>query len=361
MKELSLSQFLVSVNSFLIQLSIFKVADEKFITSLTVLISLQIFYFMLMRKLSFEKYLIFDEQIRRPPIIEVWVLITTITFVLGLYNKWDLNILVLVTIFGFLNTVLDYKLFSDLANGRIKNLLGNLLMLFILILNLALSGSIIITFACLNLSIGLFLILSCRKELFKALQVRARRTMDIHRGLDFVLGAGLGYLLPILVFYQLGNQGVIEIRASQLFVSLINFFAMSLFLHNLSKQVETNVYVYSLVPSAILFVLYSTLKMFDTFKVPLVAPIFVHLSNIVYFFIASFIFTQISNYLLTKIVRFGFQEKVFTWHLKSMPVFLSIYFGGMALYGSLGFALASIIVHAIDSFALRRILIDSQR
>jgi len=360
MKDLGLSQFLVSVNSFLIQLFIFKVADEKLIASLSVLFSLQIFYFMLMRKLSFERYLIINEQIKRPPIIEVWVLLTTLTFGLGLYNNWDVNILILVTIFSLLNTVLDYKLFSDLTNGRIKNLLGNLLMLFILILNLALSGNIIITFTYLNLSIGLFLILFCRKELFRALQFRSRRTMDIHRGFDFVLGAGLGYLLPILVLYQLGNQGVIEIRASQLFVSLINFFAMSLFLHNLRKQAETNVYFYSLAPSAILFVLYSMLQMFDTSKVPLVAPIFVHLSSIVHFFIISFIFTQISNYWLTKIVRFGFQERVFTWHLKSMPIFLSVYFGGMALYGTLGFALASIFVHAIDSLALRRIFIDSQ-
>ena len=361
MYDVGVSQFLYSINSFLIQLCIFKVADESLITTLSILYSIQIFFFMLMRKLSYEQHLVYAGSIQRPPVIEVWLILAVFTFTLGVYYNWDLTIICLMTIFGFLNTVLDYKLFSNYSKKERKTLIGNLIVFIVLTSNMALFSNIYNTLIWLNLSIALYLIIFCRIELFKVFQLKIRPTIEFYRGFDFILGSGLGYLLPLLILFQLGNQGVVEIRASQLFVSLINFFAMTLFLKNLSKNINSNIYFYSLTPSAILFVIYIILEKYDASSFSILTPVFVHLSSVVYLFIISFVFTQISNYWLSKIIKVKLQNKVFSWHLKSWPIFLTIYFTGMALFGTLGFAISSIIVNALDGMILRRIILQSRK
>jgi len=360
MKALGSSQFFLSLNSFLIQLCIFRIADDKLISTLSVLFLLQMFYFILMRKLTYENQLVSGESSQRPPVIEVWLCMAFLNFIFGFLNNWDSKIVGLVTFFGLLNTILDYKLFSDHEKDRTINILGNFMVSAILILNLLSPNDISRTLMHLCLSIAFYILLFCRAELFRVFEFKTQRIMDVHRGLDFALGSGIGFLLPILVLYQLGNQGVIEIRASQLFVSLINFFSMSLFIQNLRKTSDINIYIYSFSPSVILVFLYLGLQTTDASKIPLLAPIFVHLSAMVYLFIISLVFTQFSNYWLTRLIQVGFQDRVFLWHLKSLPIFLLIYIIGMECFGSLGFALSHIAVHGLDALILRRILVDSK-
>jgi hypothetical protein len=266
-----------------------------------------------------------------------------------------------MTVFGFLNTVLDYKLFSNYSKKEKPPLIGYSIVFMVLTSNMALLSNIYTTLIWLNLSIAIYLLVFCRIELSKVCQLKVSPTIEFHRGLDFILGSGLGYLLPVLILFQLGNQGVVEIRASQLFISLINFFAMTLFLKNLSTNINSNIYFYSLAPSAILVIIYICLEIYDGSEFSLLTPVFVHLSSVVYLFIISFVFTQISNYWLSKIIKVKLQNKVFSWHLKSLPIFLTIYFTGMALFGIIGFAISSIIVKALDAIVLRRILLQSRK
>lgn len=350
-------QFLTSSIALLISLFSLVQSDVDIAVQFTLLLSFQNFTQLLLRRISYEGYLYKTTLKKRPPLYEVGFLFFTISALYSMLNSWSLLPTILVSVYAFLMAALD---FLNFESGQESGLFIIYLLIFCivtLVIVYQIENSIFLSFLGINLVLTIGLV-SQKYRLFR-LEFAFNRSLNIDwiRGADYFFTSGYAFFLPLLVLYLTSSFGLIELRLSQMVLSLANLITMAFYLNELSSKISlpsrSFVFLPSLFISSLTLIIY---KFFDS-RIPVVDLYLTQNTILLILLLAvSLTFVQLSTVNNLKLVKSNRQFLVLKRHICIFPFNLVLYFFCVKYLGVTGFGIASIISFLFEFLSMRQLV-----
>jgi hypothetical protein len=350
-------QFLTSLIALLFSLFALVQPDVNLAVQYTLLLSFQNFTQLLLRRISYEGYLHKTNLKKRPPLYEIGFLFFAISAFYSILNSWSLLPTILVSVYAFLMAALDFLNFENSQKSGLFILYLLIFSIVTLVIVYQIENSIFFSFLGINLVLSIGLV-SQKYHLFRR-EFAFNRSVDIDwiRGADYFLTSGYAFFLPFLVFYLTSSFGLIELRLSQMVLSLANLMVMAFYLNELSSKISlpsrTFVFFPALFISSLAFIIYT---FFDS-RIPVIDLYLTQNSILLILLLAvSLIFVQFSILNNLKLVKCNKQILVLKRHILTFPFNVVLYFLCVKYLGVVGFGIASIISFVFEFLSMRQLV-----
>ena len=350
-------QALSSLIAFLLLISSLAEPDVKLAVQFTLLLSFQNFTQLLIRRMSYESYLYTTSKSDRPPLYEISLLFFSISAIYAFMNSWSLTPVILVSIYAFLMSALDFLNFTvSKKSGRV--IISLLSICVIVVISLfELFKSATVTFIGLNLILFLGLVFTRFRLYILEFRFNKQPSVDWIRGADYFLSSGYAFFLPVLVLHLTSELGLIELRSSQIVLSVANFLVMAFYLSDLNSKFTFPRFYFVFSPSILIVtVTFILFQGFDS-SLPLVGLPLTHDSILLILLLSiTLVFSQSSLIHQIKLVKDGKQHLVLKRHFLTFPIVFLLYFLGISGLGVIGFGLASIFAYFLEYVSMRQIV-----
>ena len=353
------SQSISSVLFFLIQLSFLKSSEIHLMALFCTLFGLMNFFLLAIRRSLIEV----NQFIVNVPGIGMSLRLSCIFFIfcvpISFLIHTDISIVFCVTLFFFDQLVLDFVRFSNRKSHYLYIAAQTAsLILSISLIFLELSATwIILVVALLQF---VFCIICIARDKRISLDFHASMALvSVTRIIDFAVGSGFGFFVPILTFLFLDASSIGEIRTSQNFLSLGNIFTSAFYYSALRGENRKEIpKINYFLPSTIMLGLLGVLAFFVSpfFLQQMFGPYFYESLPLTLLLIVALvptIWVLRINAILVNLKEFGSLFKIHVISLLLLAIGSSI---GFPFFGVTSFGIFTILCALLEMYLANSLL-----